>query len=118
MSSIKDRPLHLVRLSKRFSAKRYNSWMEKGSVRIEHIAQSLGSLEPTPSPLRFNAVITESRESKKHLDKITLRARWGMARLGDWDHRQTKTMTATKTRTKTRKNKGFNGMNNSLASTF
>ena len=115
MSSIKDRPLHLVRLSKHLSTKRYNSWMEKGSVRIEHIAQSLGSLEPTPSPLRSNAMITES---KKHLDKITLRARWGMVRLGDWDHRQTKTMTATKTRTKTRKNKGFNGMNNSLASTF
>ena len=66
MSSIKDRPLHLVRLSKRLSTKRYNSWMEKGSVRIEHIAQSLGSLEPTPSPLRSNAMITEPSIALKH----------------------------------------------------
>ena len=66
MSSIKDRPLHLVRLSKQFSTKRYNSWMEKGSVRIEHIAQSLGSLEPTPSPLRSNAMITEPSIAIKH----------------------------------------------------
>ena len=66
ISSIKDRPLHLVRLSKQFSTKRYNSWMEKGSVRIEHIAQSLGSLEPTPSPLRSNAMITEPSIALKH----------------------------------------------------
>ena len=66
MSSIKDRPLHLVRLSKQFSTKRYNSWMEKGSLRIEHLAQSLGSLEPTRSPLRSSTMITESSIDVKH----------------------------------------------------